>query len=87
MEATEDSDVGFEETKSKCYFTHYSQTAFAMKANKKDRRIPTSFTEACKIPEWANAIDREYEALVNRETWTYVPKSTRHETSPISVGF
>ena len=61
-----------EETRTKCYFTHYSNTPSAMKATKRDRRIPTSFKKACEIPKWAESIDREYNALVDRQTWKYV---------------
>ncbi len=40
-----------------------------------DARVPTSFEEACQSPEWAAAIDREYNALIRRNTWTYVRPS------------
>ncbi len=36
-----------------------------------DARVPSSFEEACQSPKWA-AIDREYNALVRRNTCTYV---------------
>lgn len=31
--------------------------------------IPRAFAEACKDPQWEAAIDREYNALVRRNTW------------------
>ena len=34
--------------------------------------VPSSFHEACQIPEWADAIDREFRALEQRGTWRYV---------------
>ena len=34
--------------------------------------VPSSFAETCQIPEWADAIDREFQALERRQTWTYV---------------
>ena len=34
--------------------------------------VPFSFQEACQIPEWASAIDREFDALERRQTWDYV---------------
>ncbi len=37
-------------------------------AQKDDARVPTSFTEACQYPEWAAAIDRDYNALIKRST-------------------
>ena len=43
-----------------------------MKAKSRDNRIPKSFAEACKISNWAEAIDREYNALVERGIWEYV---------------
>lgn len=56
------------------YFTHYSQIPLAFKTKTKDPRIPATFQEACKIPNWAESIDREYNALVDRETWDYAPE-------------
>ena len=42
-------------------------------ASKKfDPNVPRSFKHACQYPGWRAAIDREYHALVNRGTWTYV---------------
>lgn len=35
--------------------------------------MPNSFSEACTIPKWAEAIDREFNALEERNTWTYIP--------------
>lgn len=32
---------------------------------------PPSFHEACRFSEWRAAIDRKYDALVSRETWSY----------------
>ena len=69
-EADEDQDP--QDTMAHCLFTHYTQTPFAGKAKNRDHSIPRGFTEACKIPEWAEAIDREYYALKERETWKYV---------------
>ena len=43
-----------------------------MKPKSRDNRIPESFVEACKIPNWAEDIDREYNAMVDRGTWEYL---------------
>ncbi len=37
-----------------------------------DAQVPRSFAEACQSPEWAAASDREYNALIRRNTWTCV---------------
>ena len=34
--------------------------------------VPSSYEEACQIPKWAAAIDREFDALERRKTWEYV---------------
>ena len=57
---------------SSSYFTHYIQNPTAFKTKRTDNRIPQKFEEACKIPKWADAIDREYNAMVERKTWEYV---------------
>lgn len=46
-----------------------------MKARRNDNRIPKSFQEACKQKEWDKAIDREFEALTERDSWKSVPVS------------
>ncbi|CAN1291668.1 Retrovirus-related Pol polyprotein from transposon RE2, partial [Linum perenne] len=35
---------------------------------------PTSLKEALQFPEWVNALNTEYQALVNNGTWTLVPR-------------
>lgn len=35
-------------------------------------KVSKSFRQACQSQKWAAAIDREYNALVDRQTWTYV---------------
>lgn len=37
-------------------------------------QVPRNFKEACKSTEWAEAIDKEFNALVQRGTWTYVKR-------------
>lgn len=36
---------------------------------------PRSFNEACNNPDWADAIDREFDALIRRRTWILVPRA------------
>ena len=42
------------------------------KKKKFDPNVRTSFEIACQYPGWRAAIDREYNALVQRGTWSYV---------------
>lgn len=69
----------------RCFFTHYVQQSMALKT--KDDRIPQSFSEACKIPAWANAIDREYDALVERGTWKYLDRTPDMDPLPFTCNF
>ncbi|CAN1174147.1 Retrovirus-related Pol polyprotein from transposon RE2, partial [Linum perenne] len=39
---------------------------------------PTSLKEAPQFPEWVNALNTEYQALVNNGTWTLVPRQAHH---------
>lgn len=41
-----------------------------------DHRLPRSFKEAIKDKRWCEAIDREFNALVKRNTWTYVKRES-----------
>lgn len=42
--------------------------------------LPTSFEEACTSPNWAAAIDREYDALIRRETREFIPRTAEMNT-------
>lgn len=35
--------------------------------------LPFSFEAACTSREWSAAIDEEYQALIKRNTWKYIP--------------
>ena len=36
--------------------------------------IPKSYIEALQVPAWKAAMDAEYAAFIQRETWTLVPR-------------
>ena len=86
-EAEEEEESDVEETQSAAYFAHYSQIPLALKAKTKDKRIPTSFSKACTNPNWAKAIDREYNALVKRNTWEYVKREPDMKPLPFIWNF
>lgn len=44
--------------------------------------LPTSFDSACHSAKWAAAIDREYNDLLRRGTWTYIPSDKNHPPVP-----
>lgn len=71
-----------EDTLSSCYFIHYCQTPTSLKAKTRDIRIPKSFDSARIIPFWAEAIDREYNALLERQTWTYIRRTSDMKPIP-----
>lgn len=43
---------------------------------------PGSFSEAQRYPEWTAAIDKEYDALVSRNTWAYVGRTDNMNVIP-----
>ena len=45
-------------------------------------QIPCSFSEAIGYPRRCKAIDREYNALVSRQTWPYVLRTPDHNPLP-----
>ena len=49
--------------------------------------LPKSFQEACKIPHWADAIDREYEACVRRGTWKLISRTDGMNPVPFKWRF
>ncbi len=51
---------------------HHETPRLALPDAKDDAKLQTSFAEACQYPKWAAAIDRKYNALITRNTWTYV---------------
>lgn len=44
--------------------------------------LPRSFATACADPKWEMAIDREYDALVRRGTWTYIRRTPSMHPAP-----
>lgn len=82
-----DNDESAEDTLSQCFFTHYCHRSVAFKTKIKDYRLPRSFREACEIPSWAEAIDREYNALVDRGTWTYIDQTPDMDPLPFTWNF
>lgn len=68
------------------YFcTHFAHQSIVLKA--RDDRIPKSFSETCKCPAWASAIDREYDALIKRGTWKYVNSTRDMDPLPFTWNF
>ncbi len=56
-----------------CLSAFYQETPrLALPDDTDDARATTSFSEACQYPEWAAAIDREYNAFIMWNTWIYV---------------
>lgn len=68
-ELQEAAEEDAQNIQSDCYLPNYRQISTAMESKAKDTTIRTTFDQACKIPKWAEAIDREYKELVDRQTW------------------
>jgi len=68
---------------------HQDNKFISYSANRKRRAegLPRSFAEACEDPLWREAIDREYNALVNRGTWEYVEKEEGMRAIPFTWVF
>ena len=49
--------------------------------------LPRSFDEACRIPHWAEAIDREYNAHIRNNTWKYVKLTPDMKPVPFKWAF
>lgn len=72
---------------SKFYFAYYSQVPSAFKSKMKDKRVPSSFNKAWKIPKWTDAIDPQYDALVKRNMWAYVKLTSGMRPIPYVLYF
>lgn len=59
----------------------------AVKAKNRDTLLPRSFHESCKIPSCAEAIDRVFNALIDRCTFPYVRQTPYMDPSPFSSKF
>lgn len=68
-----------------CFFTHFVHQSIALKA--RYDRIPKSFSDTCKIPAWTSAIDRKYDALVERGTWKYIDFTPDLDPLPFTWNF
>ena len=54
------------------------------KKKKYDPIVPKIFSEACEYPGWCKAIDREYNVLVQRNTWRYVKQPSDVKPVPFT---
>ena len=59
----------------------------ATKKKKFDPNVPRLFSEACQFPGWRAAIDREYTALVKRNTWVYIKRKPEMKPVPYTWVF
>ena len=68
------------------YIVHFSH--LCLKSQMKHYpRLPKSFSETCIYPRRCIAIDSEYNAHVDRGTWTYLPKKSWMKTVPFTRKF
>lgn len=54
---------------------------------KKDPRLPKSFVDVIKDRKWCEAIGREYNTLIHRETWTYISRTDDMSLLPFTLVF
>ena len=71
----EEEENGVEEQLATALITLHQNhpLAFVSKKTLADSTLPRSFKEACQDAEWKEAIDREFNTLVKRDTWKLVP--------------
>lgn len=62
-----------EEALQQCFYVAGSHSVI-LKSKVHDKRIPVCFDDARRIPDWAEAINREFDALISRGTWEYVDR-------------
>lgn len=67
--------------------THESSRVHTFKTKARDPRVPTNFKAACRHPHWAAAIDREYDALVRRQTRKVIPLEKGMTPLPFTWNF
>lgn len=60
---------------------------FASSSNSKDPKIPNNFQDSIKHKHWRDAIDREYNALRDRQTCTYLNSTSEMNVIPITWVF
>lgn len=72
----EEADDEHEESLHQCFYVADSNYA-CFKSNAQYKGVTLSFEDAPEIPEWAEAIDKDFDALEARGSWDYVD---RHPT-------
>jgi len=70
-----------------CIHHETPHIAYSIKKKRKDFSVPSSFAKACEDPNWCDAIDREYNALVKRNTWTYIRRTPEMKPVPFTWVF
>lgn len=65
-----------------CYFLHHTHTPWKLKVRFIDPNLLRKLLKACTTEAWANAIDGEYDALLERIIWTYIKKMNDRITIP-----
>ena len=66
--------------------THHP-TLFVSKETMRDPLLPRSLSCACEDPNWAAAIDREFDALFERRTWILIPRTVDMHPVPLTWVF
>lgn len=79
-----ESNESTEESLTRCFFNHFSQTPTAFKSKQKDERTPHTFSEAWQHPMLVEAVDREFNALVERGIWTSVKQTPEMDPFPFT---
>lgn len=57
------------------------------KQDRKGPNLPRSFHQAIMFPKWRQAIDREFNSLLNRNTWVYIDRTSMMKTVPFTWVF
>ena len=82
-----DSAEDAEEDLMNCMYVTRAQAAVCLKTKKVDPCVSKYFEDARQHRNWAEAIDREISALLDRQTWEYVPRTRDMKPVPCTWNF
>ena len=82
-----DSAEDVEEDLMNFIYAAGAQTTVCVKAKKVDPSVPKNFEDARHDKNWAEAIDREIAALLDRQIWEYVLQTPYRKLVPFTWNF
>lgn len=90
LESVANVDGSSEDMLTQAFQAHHTALTHSVlgpKQNKRDPRLQNNFNEALKSKNWCDAIDREYNAIRDRNSWTYIRRTTDMHPVPFTWTF